>query len=49
MTARDPVAGRPGRSILWGALITLVLEAAVVATLAAIGLGFSFLMLWLAG
>ncbi|MDH3260752.1 MAG: hypothetical protein OEM81_01540 [Acidimicrobiia bacterium] len=45
----DPVSKGPGRSNLWGAITTLILEWAVVATLAVVGLGISLLMLWLTG
>jgi hypothetical protein len=49
MTDAQPVSRRPERSNLWGAIVTLILETAVVATLAVVGLGISFLMLWLTG
>jgi hypothetical protein len=49
MTESDPVSRGPGRSNLRGAVITLILEAAVVATLGFIGVGMSLLVLWLAG
>lgn len=49
MTNTQPVSQRPGRSNIWGAIATLVLEAAVVAGLAGVGIGVSALFLWLAG
>ena len=45
----DPVSRGPGRSILLGAISTVILEAVLVAGLAGVGLGISFLMLWLTG
>jgi hypothetical protein len=44
-----PVFRGPGRSNMRGAIITLILEAAVVATLGLVGAGMSLLVLWLSG
>lgn len=49
MTNPRPVSGHHERSNLRGAIITLIIEAVVVVTLAAIGFGISFLMLWMSG
>jgi hypothetical protein len=49
MTGSTPVSRGPGRSNLRGAVITLILEAAVVATLGVVTVGMSLLALWLAG
>ncbi len=45
-----PGASRPsGRSTLWGAISTLILEGLVVAVLAVVGTGIAALMLLLTG
>lgn len=49
MTGSNPVSRGPRRSNLRGAVITLILEAAVVAALGVVGVGMSLLVLWLAG
>ena len=49
MTDTNAVSRGPGRSNVKGALITLILETALVAVLALVGIGISFLMLWLTG
>jgi hypothetical protein len=50
MTDALPPSRRPRRSkLLWGPITTIILEAAVVATLAMVGVGISSLMLWLVG
>jgi hypothetical protein len=49
MTGSQPAPRHHERSNVRGAIITLIIEAAVVVTLAAIGFGISFVMLWLAG
>lgn len=49
MTAPRPTSRHHERSNVRGALITLIIEAAVVVTLAAAGFGISFIMLWIAG
>lgn len=47
--APDPISRGPGRSNLLGAISTVILEAVLTASLAVVGLGISFLMLWLTG
>jgi len=49
MSDLNPASTGRGRSNLWGAITTLILEGAVVVTLAVVGLGISLLMLWLTG
>jgi hypothetical protein len=49
MTKPLPASRHHERSNLRGAIITLIIEAATVAMLAALGVGISFLMLWIAG
>jgi len=49
MTDTSRVSRGPGRSNVRGALITLLLEAAVVAMLTLVGVGISFLVLLLTG
>jgi len=49
MTNRRPVSRQQERSNLRGAIITLIIEAAVVVLLAAIGFGISYLLLWITG
>lgn len=49
MTEGQPVSRGPGRSNFQGAIITLILEAAVVAMLGIAGAGMSLLVLWLSG
>ena len=49
MSYLNPASTGRGRSTLWGVITTLILEGAVVATLAVVGLGISLLMLWLTG
>lgn len=49
MTATRPNSRHHERSNIRGAMITLMIEAAVVVALAAVGFGISFIMLWIAG
>ena len=49
MSVTRPTSRHHERSNVRGAMITLMIEAAVVVALAAVGLGVSFIMLWIAG
>jgi hypothetical protein len=49
MTDGQPVSRGPGRSNFQGAIITLILEAAVIGILGIAGAGMSWLVLWLSG
>lgn len=49
MTSSRPVHRQHERSSLRGALITLIIEVAIVVTLVAVGFGISFLLLWIIG
>ena len=49
MTEGPPVLRGPGRSNFQGAIITLILETAVIAILGVAGAGMSLLVLWLSG